>query len=98
MSEERWTKLSAKGFWFYALNNGIVQLGFGGGIFLLTLQYWQDSNFSFEQMFFYEWITDYLIWIPAAIAIGFFISVFSWSEFENKYNNKKNIIRKDQSI
>jgi|GEM_PF-5388925 len=37
MNEEKWSKLSAKGFWFYAFTKGVLQLGLGGGVFVLTL-------------------------------------------------------------
>jgi len=89
MSRERWLAQSAKGFWFYVLNKGVVQLGLGGGVFILSLQYWQDNNFSFEQMHFSEWISDYIIWTPAALVIGLFISILVWTQFEEKYGVKQ---------
>ncbi|MAD76361.1 MAG: hypothetical protein CML20_16505 [Rheinheimera sp.] len=89
MSTEKWHRQRLKGFWHYVFYKGIVWLGLVGGIIIFTFQYWQDTGFVIENMKFTTWFSDYLVRLPITIAVGFFISMLVWLEFENKYQKKE---------
>lgn len=85
MTKERWTEVRSKGFWRYALYEGILQLGVIGGCLVLAVKYFADRGFSLKAMSFSEFVMGYLVWMPLALIVGFLAAGFIWLSFEEKF-------------
>lgn len=89
MTKERWAEVRSKGIWSYVLHKGVLELGFGGGLLVVTLKYLSDSGFSLGRMSFGVWASEYLIWMPIALFVGFLMSIYIWFDFEEKFGSRR---------
>lgn len=85
MTKERWSQVRSRGFWRYALYEGILYLGVIGGCLVLAVKYFADSGFSLRTMSLSQFVSGYLVWMPLALIAGFLAAGFIWLSFEEKF-------------
>ncbi|NRA59847.1 MAG: hypothetical protein HRU25_02840 [Psychrobium sp.] len=88
MSQSDWIRIKKLGFRRYVMLKGALIFGAGGGTLILFVGYLTDIDYIFSNIQIADFIIQYLIWLPATIAYGFIIALWSWISLRNKYDDE----------